>query len=159
MFAQRILFVGITLAALAGCAAHRMPVTVAETIAAHAQLSTLSNLVARTNLTETLKTSGPFTLFAPSNEAFAKLPAQTMSDLAADPVKLKAMLAYHVLPVKLMAPDVKNSTAKTLNGASVAISKAGDFVTIEDAVIQKSDILATNGVVHIVDSVLLPPAR
>ena len=159
MFAHRILFVGITFAALAGCAAHRVPVTVAETIAASAQLSTLSKLVARTNLAETLRASGPFTVFAPSNEAFAKLPAQTLSDLAADPIKLNAMLAYHVLPVKLMAADAKNSTAKTLTGASVAIAKAGDFVTIEDAVVQKADIPASNGVVHIVDSVLLPPAR
>lgn len=159
MFAYRILFVGAALAALAGCATQQLPVSVAETIAANPQLSTLNQLVVRTNLTETLKTSGPFTVFAPSNDAFAKVPAKTMSDLAADPAKLKAVLAYHVLPVKVTAADAKNSNAKTLNGASVAISKAGDFVTIEDAVVQKADILATNGVVHIVDSVLLPPAR
>ena len=159
MFAHRILFVAVTLAALAGCAAQQMPVSVADTIAANPQLSTLNQLVVRTNLTETLKTSGPFTVFAPSNDAFAKVPAKTMSDLAADPARLKAMLAYHVLPVKVTAADVKNSNAKTLNGASVAISKAGDFVTIEDAMVQKADITASNGVVHIVDSVLLPPAR
>ena len=159
MFAYRILFVGAALAALAGCAAHPVPVTVAQTMAANPQLSTLSQLVARANLTDTLMASGPLTVFAPSNAAFAKVPAKTMTDLAADPVKLKAMLAYHVLPVKVMATEVKNSNAKTLNGASVAISKAGDFVTIEDAVVQTADIPASNGVVHIVDSVLLPPAR
>ena len=106
-----------------------------------------------------LKETGPFTVFAPTNEAFTKVPAKTMNDLAAHPDKLKAVLAYHVAPGKVMAADVKNGNAKIANGANVALSKSGDFVTVEDAVVQQADIVATNGVVHVVDSVLIPPSK
>ena len=144
--------------AFTGCATQTSPVSLADTIAAKPQLSTLNGLVAKTGLTDTLKGTGPFTVFAPSNEAFSKVPAKTMEDLAKDPAKLKAVLTYHVVPGKVMAADVKNSNSKTVNGASVALSKAGDFVTVEQAMVQTADIPATNGVVHIVDSVLIPPA-
>ena len=86
------------------------------------------------------------------------MPAATLQALANDPAKLKAVLTYHVLPGKVMASDVKNGSSKTVNGASLALSRAGDFVTVEDALVQTPDISATNGVVHIVDSVLMPPA-
>jgi uncharacterized surface protein with fasciclin (FAS1) repeats len=98
-------------------------------------------------------------VFAPTNEAFAKVPAKTMDSLAADPAKLKAVLTYHVIPGKVMAAEVKNGNVKTVNGANVALSKAGEFVTVEDALVQTADIAATNGVVHVVDSVLTPPAQ
>jgi uncharacterized surface protein with fasciclin (FAS1) repeats len=144
--------------ALMGCATQASPVSLADTIAAKPQLSTLNGLVAKTGLTDTLKGTGPFTVFAPSNEAFAKVPAKTMDELANDPAKLKAVLTYHVVSGKLMAADVKNGNSKTVNGANLALSKAGDFVTVEDAMVQTADISASNGVVHIVDSVLIPPA-
>jgi uncharacterized surface protein with fasciclin (FAS1) repeats len=144
--------------AVAGCATPSSPQSVADTIAAKPQLSTLNTLVGKTGLTDTLKGTGPFTVFAPSNDAFAKVPAKTMDDLAKDPAKLKAVLTYHVLPGKVMAADGKNGSSKTVNGANLALSKAGDFVTVEDAMVQTADISATNGVVHIVDSVLIPPA-
>lgn len=156
---RRILCVAAAVAALAGCATQQTPVTVAETIAATPQLSTLYGLVVKTGLTETLQGAGPFTVFAPTNEAFANVPAKTMDALAADPAKLKAVLAYHVVPGKLMAADVKNGNVKTVNGANLALSKAGEFVTVEDAMVQKADISATNGVVQVVDSVLIPPAH
>lgn len=148
-------------ALLAGCATPRAaaPVSVADTISANPQLSTLSSLITKTGLTDTLKSPGPFTVFAPSNAAFAKVPAKTMDALAADPAKLKAVLTYHVIPGKFMAQDVKNGNAKTVNGANLALSKAGDFVTVEDAMVQTADVVATNGVVHLVDSVLIPPAQ
>lgn len=136
-----------------------MPVSVADTIAASPQLSTLNGLVVKAGLTETLKSGGPFTVFAPTNDAFAKVPAKTMDDLDKNPDRLKAVLTYHVLSSKVMADEVKNSNVKTVNGANLAVSKAGQFVTVEDAMVQKADISATNGVVHIVDSVLIPPAR
>lgn len=159
MFTRRILFVAATVAALAGCATYSTPVSVADTIAAKPQLSTLNSLIAKAGLTATLKGTGPFTVFAPSNEAFAKVPAKTMDELANDPAKLKAVLTYHVAPGKVMAADVKNGNSKTLNGANIALSRAGDFVTVEEALVQTADISATNGVVHIVDSVLTPPAK
>lgn len=154
-------FLGLTLvaaaAALAGCATSSAPVSVADTLATTPQLSTLNGLVTKAGLTDMLKGTGPFTVFAPSNDAFAKVPAKTLSDLAADPARLKAVLAYHVVPGKLTAADIKNGNVKTANGANVALSRAGDYVTVEDALVQRADILATNGVVHVTDAVLMPP--
>lgn len=159
LFTTRRLLLVAAVAALSGCATSSMPVSVADTISANPQLSTLSGMVAKAGLTDTLKGQGPFTVFAPTNEAFAKVPAKTMESLAADPAKLKAVLTYHVIPGKVMAAEVKNGNAKTVNGANVALSKAGEFVTVEDALVQTADIAATNGVVHVVDSVLMPPAK
>lgn len=159
MFQRHYIFAftaAITL--LAGCATGSRPVSVADTLASQPQLSTLNGLVAKAGLTDTLKGTGPFTVFAPTNEAFAKVPAAALQALANDPVKLKAVLTYHVLPAKVMAADVKNSNNKTVNGANLALSKAGNFVTVEDALVQTPDISATNGIVHIVDGVLMPPA-
>lgn len=153
-----VLATAVTAAVVAGCATGPRPVSVADTLATQARLSTLSSLVAKAGLTDTLKAGGPFTVFAPTNEAFAKVPAKTLETLASDPAQLKAVLGYHVLPVKVMAADVKNGNSKTLNGANVALSRAGNFVTVEEALVMTPDILATNGVVHVVDSVLLPPA-
>ena len=158
MLHHRILCIALTVTALGGCATRSAPVSVAETIAANPELSTLSSLVVKTGLTDTLKSAGPFTVFAPSNEAFSKVPAKTMDDLGKDPAKLKAVLTYHVVAGKVMAADVKNGNSKTVNGANIALSKAGEFVTVEDAMVQTADISATNGVVHVVDSVLIPPA-
>lgn len=159
MSTHRFLVLAAAVAALAGCATTPTPVSVTDTIAAQSQLSTLNGLVAKAGLSDTLKGTGPFTVFAPTNEAFAKVPAKTMDELGKDPAKLKAVLAYHVVPGKVMAADVKNGNTKTVNGANVALSKAGEFVTVEEALVQKADISATNGVVHIVDAVLIPPAR
>ena len=159
MLNRRFLVLATAVAALAGCATSSTPVSVTDTIAAQSQLSTLNGLVAKAGLSDTLKSGGPYTVFAPTNEAFAKVPAKTMDTLAHDPAKLKAVLAYHVVPGKVMAADVKNGNAKTVNGANVALSKAGEFVTVEEAMVQTADISATNGVVHIVDAVLIPPSK
>ncbi len=146
---------------LAACAtqptAQPTPVSVTETIARDPQLSTLSGLVKQAGLGDTLKSGGPFTVFAPTNDAFKAVPAKTMDELAKDPARLKAVLSYHVLPSKVIAADVKTANAKTAQGANVALGKAGDFVTVEDAMVQTADIMATNGVVHTVDRVLMPP--
>ena len=164
MFKFRFLFTlatVATVAALTGCATatNNAPISVADTIAANPQLSTLNGLIGKAGLINTLKGQGPFTVFAPSNEAFAKVPAKVMDDLGKDTAKLKNVLTYHVVTGKLMAADVKNSSQKMVNGANAALSRSGDFVTVEDAMVQTADISATNGVVHIVDSVLIPPTR
>ena len=156
---RRAIMLAASIVVLSGCATPSGPVSVADTLAAAPELSTLSSLVVKAGLTDTLKGTGPFTVFAPTNAAFAKVPAKTMDDLAKDPEKLKAVLTYHVVPGKVMAGDVKNGNVKTVNGANLALSKAGDFVTVEDGMVQKADVVATNGVVHIVDSVFIPPAR
>lgn len=145
---------------LAACASTpSTPVSVADTIARDPQLSTLNSLVQKAGLADTLKAAGPYTVFAPTNDAFAAVPAKTLDELGKNPEQLKAVLTYHVLPAKVMAADVKTSNAKTAQGANLALSKAGEFVTVEDAMVQKADIVATNGVVHTVDRVLMPPRR
>ncbi len=145
---------------LAGCgsmASAPAPKSLADTLAADATLSTLSKLVTQAGLSDTLKSTGPFTVFAPSNEAFSAVPAKTMSELASDPARLKAVLTYHVLAGKVMAADVQQGPAKSVQGANLALAKAGSFVTVEDAMVTKADIAASNGVVHMIDRVLIPP--
>jgi len=158
-FTRRTALAAGLLSLLAGCATVSAPVNVADTIANTPSLSTLSGLVKSAGLTDTLKGTGPFTVFAPSNDAFKAVPAKTMEALGKDPSALKSVLTFHVLPVKAMGADVKNSKAKTVNGATVDLSKAGDMVTIESAVVTKADLVATNGVVHIIDTVLIPPKK
>ena len=156
---NRVLLIAAVVATLSGCATGHKPVSVADTIASNAELSTLNSLIVKAGLTETLKGTGPYTVFAPTHAAFAKVPAKTMGELGSNPAMLKAVLSYHVIPAKLMAAEVKNANIKTVNGANVALSKAGEFVTIEDAIVEKADMAATNGVVHSIDGVLIPPAK
>lgn len=158
---RRILLAAPLLALLAACATQpaSSPVSVADTIAHNPELSIFNALVAKAGLQETLKAAGPYTVFAPTNDAFKAVPAKTMDDLGQDPAKLKAVLSYHVVPGKLMAAEVKNGPAKTAQGDTLLLAKSGEFVTVEDAMVQKSDIVATNGVVHTVDRVLMPPRR
>jgi uncharacterized surface protein with fasciclin (FAS1) repeats len=158
---RHILIAAPLLALLAACATQPVstPVSVAETIAHDPNLSTLNGLVAKAGLAETLKAAGPYTVFAPTNDAFKAVPAKTMEELGRDPAKLKAVLSYHVVMGKMMAAEVKNGPAKTTEGANLALAKAGEIVTVEDAMVQQPDIVATNGVVHTVDRVLMPPRR
>lgn len=144
---------------LAGCATSPAPVTIADATARTPQLSTLNRLIADAGLTETLRGPGPYTVFAPSDEAFKAVPAKTMSELAADKDKLRAVLTYHVLPGKVASAAVKDGKAKTINGADVTLSHAGAFVTVEEAVVTQADVPASNGVVHVVDRVLIPPVK
>lgn len=154
---RRTLLAAALLAGMVGCATRPAPVDLAQTLANTPSLSTLNALVAQAGLIATLKTGGPFTVFAPSNDAFKAVPAKTMDELAKNPEKLKALLAYHVVPAKLMAADVKNSNVKSVQGSMLALAKAGDFVTVETAAVTQADISATNGVLHIVDTVLPAP--
>lgn len=156
---QRLFMIAPALALLAACASQptQAPASVAETIARDPQLSTLNGLVTQAGLADSLKGAGPYTVFAPTNDAFKAVPAKTMDDLAKDPARLKAVLNYHVLPAKVTAAEVKPGNAKTAQGANVALARAGQFVTVEDAMVQSADIAATNGVVHKVDRVLMPP--
>jgi uncharacterized surface protein with fasciclin (FAS1) repeats len=142
-----------------GCANLPMPGTIADTVARTPQLSTLNRLIGQAGLSDTLRSPGPFTVFAPSDEAFKAVPAKTLSELGNDKELLKSVLSYHVVPGKVLATDVKNANAKTVNGANLALAKAGSMVTVEDAVVLQADVLASNGVVHVIDRVLLPPKK
>lgn len=159
MFHRRFLLIAAAAAMVAGCATRSAPLPVADTIAATPSLSTLNSLIVKAGLASTLNGTGPFTVFAPTNDAFKAVPAKTMDALAKDPAMLKNVLTYHVLAGKVMSGDVKNGPAKTVNGASVALAKAGEFVTVEESMVQTANIVATNGVIHTVDRVMIPPVK
>ena len=145
--------------AACGFASAAEPVTVSQTIASQASLSTLNSLIVAADLQGALSGAGPFTVFAPSNDALKALPAAVLKDVSSDPAKLKNLLTFHVVPVAALAKDVKNGNVKALNGDTLALSKAGEFVTVENALVITADIVASNGVVHIIDTVLIPPAK
>lgn len=118
---------------------------------------TLAAALEAAGLVETLKGKGPFTVFAPTDEAFAKLPAGTVEALLKDKEKLTAILTYHVVPGNVKAADVvKLKSAKTVNGQDVTIKVMGNMVHIDNATVTKADVEASNGVIHIIDTVILP---
>lgn len=121
---------------------------------------TLVTAIKAAGLVETLQGKGPFTVFAPTDEAFAKLPAGTVEDLLKpeNKAKLVAILTYHVVPGKVMAADVKTKKAKTVNGQALSIKVADGNVTVDNAKVVKTDVAAANGVIHVIDAVLLPAA-
>ena len=125
--------------------------------AREAGFKTLSAAIEAAGLDEVLTDNGPFTVFAPTNEAFSKIPEETLNGLLADPEALASVLTYHVVPGKVMAADVVTLTeATTLNGEVVKIDTT-QGVMINDAKVVATDIEAGNGVIHVIDTVLLPP--
>ncbi len=119
--------------------------------------NTLVAAVKAAGLVETLQSTGPFTVFAPTDEAFAKLPAGTVDSLLANPDKLKQILLYHVVPGKVTAADVvKLSSATTAQGSNVSIAVDGGSVMVNDANVVRTDVMASNGVIHVIDTVILP---
>lgn len=142
-----------------GCATTQAPTDIVTLAARTPELSTLSQLIQDAGLADTLRGPGPFTVFAPTNDAFKAVPAKTLEELGKNKEQLKAVLSYHVLAGKVAAADVKVGNAKTVQGANVGLGKAGAIVTVEDAMVIKADVAATNGVVHVIDRVLMPPRR
>jgi len=129
---------------------------IVDTAVSAGQFNTLAKALTEAGLVETLKGKGPFTVFAPTDEAFAKLPPGTLEALLADKAKLTAVLTYHVVAGKVMAADVvKLSEAKTVQGQNVKIGTMGG-VMVNDAHVVKTDIMASNGVIHVIDKVILP---
>jgi len=119
---------------------------------------TLAAALTAAGLVETLQGAGPFTVFAPTDAAFAKLPAGTLDALLKDKAKLAAILTYHVVAGKVEAKDVvKLTSAKTVNGATVAIKVVNGKVMINNATVSTADVQASNGVIHVIDTVILPP--
>lgn len=118
--------------------------------------NTLLKAIEAAGLADTLRGEGPFTVFAPSDDAFAKLPKETLEALLKDKEKLAAILTYHVVPRKVLAKDiVKLESAETVQGQNVRI-KAGKTVMIDNARVVKTDVAASNGVIHVIDTVILP---
>jgi uncharacterized surface protein with fasciclin (FAS1) repeats len=150
------LFVSFTTPAFAQDAAKK---DIVDTAVSAGSFKTLVAAVKAAGLVDTLKGAGPFTVFAPTDEAFAKLPAGTVEDLLKpeNKDKLVAILTYHVVPAKAMAKDVAGMpSAKTVNGKELRLKADGGKVTVDKATVTKADIEASNGVIHVIDTVLLP---
>ena len=128
---------------------------IVDTAVAAGDFKTLATALQAAGLVDTLKGKGPFTVFAPTDAAFAKVPKADLDALLADKAKLTAVLTYHVVPGKVMAADVKAGKVKTVQGSELTVSTTGG-VKVDAANVVKTDIVADNGVIHVIDSVVIP---
>jgi uncharacterized surface protein with fasciclin (FAS1) repeats len=130
---------------------------IVDTAVAAGSFKTLATALQAAGLVETLKGKGPFTVFAPTDQAFAKIPKADLDALLKDKAKLTRVLTYHVVAGQVMAADVaKLKQAKTVEGQSVKIDASASGVTVDGAKVVKADVAASNGVIHVIDSVILP---
>jgi uncharacterized surface protein with fasciclin (FAS1) repeats len=128
---------------------------IVDTAVAAGNFKTLATALQAAGLVDTLKGKGPFTVFAPTDEAFAKVPKADLDALLKDKAKLTAVLTYHVVPGKVMAKDVKAGQVKTVQGGMLTISTANG-VMVDNAKVTATDIAADNGVIHVIDTVVMP---
>jgi uncharacterized surface protein with fasciclin (FAS1) repeats len=135
-----------------------MAADIVDTAVSAGSFNTLVTAVKAAGLVDTLKGPGPFTVFAPSDEAFAKIPKDQLNALLADKKKLTDVLTYHVVSGKVMAKDVKAGPVKTVEGQSAMIKTDGG-PRIDNARIIKTDVVASNGVIHVIDTVIMPPQK
>jgi len=152
----RSLFTSLLLCS--GLVASASAKTVVDIAAGSPDHTTLVAAVKAAGLAETLSGAGPFTIFAPTNAAFAKLPAGTVESLLLpeNKAKLVAILTYHVVPAKVMAADVKSGEAPTVNGTMLKLKADGMGVMVNNAKVVATDLVGSNGVIHVVDTVILP---
>lgn len=151
-------FFAVFLSAGASAGHHgEMKKDIVDTAVAAGSFNTLVTAVKEAGLVETLKSEGPFTVFAPNDAAFAKVPADALNGLLADKAKLTDVLTYHVVPGKVMAADVvKIDKARTVQGQKVMISVKDGKVYVNGAQVIATDIVTSNGVIHVIDSVIMP---
>ena len=160
VMASLMLVVGLVAGTATSGAKSAKKQTISQTAAGSNQFDTLVSLLGTAGLVETLNGKGPFTVFAPTDAAFAKVPKSTLDALGADKEKLKSVLLYHVASGKLTARKVvKRSSIKTVNGERVKIRVTKKGVKVNNAKVVKADVKASNGVIHAIDKVLLPPGN
>jgi uncharacterized surface protein with fasciclin (FAS1) repeats len=145
----------IVISTLALSAAAVQAKDIVDTAVAAGDFKTLAVALEKAGLIDTLKGKGPFTVFAPTDAAFAKVPKKDLDALLADKTKLVAVLTYHVVPGSVMAKDVKAGKVKTVQGSDLTVSTTGG-VKVDGANVTQTDIVADNGVIHVIDSVVLP---
>jgi len=153
---------GIVVAASNFTSADAPTKDIVDTAVTAGSFTTLAKALEAAGLVETLKGAGPFTVFAPTDEAFAKLPAGTLDTLLKpeNRAKLTRILTYHVVPGRVMAADVvKLHSATAVSGDTIAIATHGGGVTVDNAHLVKTDIVATNGVINVIDAVILPAEK
>jgi uncharacterized surface protein with fasciclin (FAS1) repeats len=141
--------------AIAGAALAVQAKDIVDTAVAAGNFKTLATALQAAGLVDTLKGKGPFTVFAPTDEAFAKVPKDQLDALLKDKAALTKVLTYHVVPGKVMAKDVKAGKVKTVQGSELTVATAGG-VMVDGAKVTATDIVADNGVIHVIDSVVLP---
>ena len=129
---------------------------IVDTAVSAGSFNTLATALKAAGLVDTLKGPGPFTVFAPTDAAFAKIPKAQLDALLADKAKLTAVLTYHVVPGKVLASDVKPGAVKTVQGQSLMVKASGGKVMVDDATVTATDVMADNGVIHVIDTVVLP---
>jgi uncharacterized surface protein with fasciclin (FAS1) repeats len=157
MFARFITAAAVALTFVTAAPAMAQQKDIVDTAVAAGTFNTLAKALTVAGLVDTLKGPGPFTVFAPTDEAFAKLPKATLDALLADKAKLTQVLTYHVVAGKVMAADVvKVKEAKTVQGSAAKVTVNGSSVKIDNANVIKTDIAASNGVIHVIDAVILP---
>jgi uncharacterized surface protein with fasciclin (FAS1) repeats len=164
-FKPIIVALGLAAATLGGCStsgkemATSAPIEsrdIVDTAVAAGSFNTLVTAVKQAGLVETLKGKGPFTVFAPTDAAFAKIPKDRLDALLADKALLTKVLTYHVVPGRVMAANVKPGPVKTVEGDNLTVSVQGSQVMVDQATVIKTDIAASNGVIHVIDSVVVP---
>ncbi len=142
-------------AALAAASLAVQAKDIVDTAVAAGSFKTLATALQAAGLVDTLKGPGPFTVFAPTDAAFAKIPKADLDALIKDKAKLTAVLTYHVVPGKVMAKDVKAGSVKTVQGGMLTLGTTGG-VTVNNAKVVQADVVASNGVIHVIDTVVLP---
>jgi len=147
------LLAGISLTLALGTA---QAADIVDTAKSAGSFNTLVTAVQAADLVDTLKGPGPFTVFAPTDEAFAKVPKDKLDALLKDKAALTKVLTYHVVPGKVMAKDVKAGQVKTVQGSPLTVTVNGGTVMVDNAKVVKTDVVADNGVIHVIDTVLMP---
>ena len=132
---------------------------IVDTAKSAGSFNTLVTAVQAAGLVDTLKGPGPFTVFAPTDDAFAKIPKDKLDALLKDKAALTKVLTYHVVPGKVMAKDVKAGPVKTVEGDSLTVAVNGGQVSVDNAKVVKTDVVADNGVIHVIDTVVMPMTR
>lgn len=157
---KKLLVASLLSVCFASAAHAAAPKDIVDTAVAAGTFKTLATALTKAGLIDTLKGAGPFTVFAPTDAAFAKVPKADLDALLADTDKLKAVLLYHVVAGKVTAADVMKmkdgDQVKTVNGASFTLGIKGKAVTVDNAKVTKTDIKASNGVIHVIDTVIMP---
>ena len=159
VLALTVLAAGVVVVAGAAPVGAQASRDIVDTAVAAGQFGTLARALTAADLVSTLKGAGPFTVFAPTDAAFNKIPAATLNGLLANQAQLRQVLLYHVVSGRVMAADVSRMTsANTVQGSPVRIAVSGSTVRINDATVTQADVAASNGVIHVIDTVLMPPS-
>ncbi|BCA96524.1 hypothetical protein TUM19329_28850 [Legionella antarctica] len=154
-----IKFMGILLAGFISISAYATDMNIVQIASGNKDFSTLVSLLKQADLVATLEGKGPFTVFAPTNEAFAAIPKEQLDALAADPATLKSVLLYHVVSGDVTSDKIKAGMVPTVEGQSIDVTLNDGKVFVNGAEVVKADIKASNGVIHVINQVIMPPKK